>query len=161
MGRAHQSHRSSANTFACSDVKIQMRPTCVGGVVFTCSPRMSDVRGSNRSETRVHCFPLVWTHQNNYARTGRRPFKRKRCDYEQNEIKSSEYGRICVDIVDETVHLVIHSFANQFCFHERLNETSRRNVTDAGSTFCNTLYFVHVANHKPAQKQALVTSRRT
>ncbi|KAG5443253.1 hypothetical protein CSKR_111050, partial [Clonorchis sinensis] len=39
MGRAHQSHRSSVNTFACSDVKIQMRPTCVGGVVVTRSPR--------------------------------------------------------------------------------------------------------------------------
>ncbi|GAA57619.1 hypothetical protein CLF_112977, partial [Clonorchis sinensis] len=90
-GRAHQSNRSSVNTFACSDVKIQMRPKCVGGVLVTRSPRMSDVRGSNpdtaigyallmsskKSETRVHCFPrLVWTHQNNYARTGERSFKR-------------------------------------------------------------------------------------
>ncbi|KER29198.1 hypothetical protein T265_04131 [Opisthorchis viverrini] len=32
---------------------------------------------SNKSETRVHCFPLVWTHRNNYARTGTRPFKRE------------------------------------------------------------------------------------
>ncbi|GAA33406.2 zinc finger protein [Clonorchis sinensis] len=72
------------NTFACSDVKIQMRPACVGRVVVTRSPRMSHVRGSNpgtatgyallissnKSETRVQCFPLVWTHRNNYARTG-------------------------------------------------------------------------------------------
>ncbi|GAA50773.1 hypothetical protein CLF_105027 [Clonorchis sinensis] len=57
----------------CSDVKIQMRPTCVDGVVVTRSPRMSDVRGSNpgtatgyallmssnKSETRVQCFPLT------------------------------------------------------------------------------------------------------
>ncbi|GAA48829.1 hypothetical protein CLF_102086 [Clonorchis sinensis] len=82
---------NSVNTFACSDVKIQMRPTCVGGVVVTRSPRMSDVRGSNpgtatgyallmspnKSGTRVQCFPLVWTHRNNYARTGGRPFKRE------------------------------------------------------------------------------------
>ncbi|KER24373.1 hypothetical protein T265_07933 [Opisthorchis viverrini] len=47
MSRAHQSHRSSVNTFACSDVIIQMRPTCVGGVVVIRLPRMSDVRGSN------------------------------------------------------------------------------------------------------------------
>ncbi|KAG5453188.1 hypothetical protein CSKR_112750 [Clonorchis sinensis] len=47
MGRAHQSHRSSVNTFACSDVKIQMRPTCLGGVVATRSPRMSCVHSSN------------------------------------------------------------------------------------------------------------------
>ncbi|GAA54951.1 hypothetical protein CLF_106179 [Clonorchis sinensis] len=101
MGRAHQSHRSSVNTFACSDVKIQMRPTCVGGVVITRSPRMSDVRGSNpgtatgyallmssnKSETRVQCFSLVWSHRNNYARTGGRPFKREWCEYEQ---KTSE-----------------------------------------------------------------------
>ncbi|GAA56999.1 hypothetical protein CLF_111978 [Clonorchis sinensis] len=74
-----------------TDVKIQMRPKCVGGVVVTRSPRMSDVRGSNpgtatgyallmssnKSETRVQCFPLVWTHRNNYARTGGRPFKRE------------------------------------------------------------------------------------
>ncbi|GAA56871.1 translin-associated factor X-interacting protein 1 [Clonorchis sinensis] len=52
MGRAQQSHRSSVNTFACSDVKIQ-------------------------------CFPLVWTHRNNCARTGGRPFKREWCEYEQ------------------------------------------------------------------------------
>ncbi|GAA48988.1 hypothetical protein CLF_102345 [Clonorchis sinensis] len=92
MGRAHQSHRSSVNTFACSDVKIQMRPTRVGGVVVTSPPRRSDVRGSNpgtatgyallmssnKSETRVQCFPLVWTHRNSYARTGGRPFKRER-----------------------------------------------------------------------------------
>ncbi|GAA51805.1 hypothetical protein CLF_106818 [Clonorchis sinensis] len=71
MGLAHQSHRSSVNTFACSDVKIQMRPTGVDGVVVTRSPRMSDVPGSdpgtatgyallmssNKSETRVQCFP--------------------------------------------------------------------------------------------------------
>ncbi|GAA51215.1 hypothetical protein CLF_105728 [Clonorchis sinensis] len=88
MSRAYESHRSSVNTFACSDVKIQMRPTCVGGVVVTRSPRMSDVRGSNpgtapgyallmssnKSETRL---PLVWTHRNTYARTGGRPFKRE------------------------------------------------------------------------------------
>ncbi|KAG5443030.1 hypothetical protein CSKR_109338, partial [Clonorchis sinensis] len=56
-----------------TNVEIQMRPTCVGGVVVTSSPRMSDVRGSNpgtatgyallmssnESETRVQCFPLV------------------------------------------------------------------------------------------------------
>ncbi|GAA51786.1 protein regulator of cytokinesis 1 [Clonorchis sinensis] len=55
------------------------------------SLRMSDVRGSNpgtatgyallmssnKSETRVQCFPLVWTHRNNYARTGGGPFKRE------------------------------------------------------------------------------------
>ncbi|GAA52915.1 hypothetical protein CLF_109083 [Clonorchis sinensis] len=46
-GRTHQSHRSRVNAFACSDVKIQMRPTCVGGVVVTGSPRISDVRGLN------------------------------------------------------------------------------------------------------------------
>ncbi|KAG5448862.1 hypothetical protein CSKR_103490, partial [Clonorchis sinensis] len=77
---------------------MTMRPTCVGGVVVTRSPRMSDVRGShpgtatgyallmgsNKSETRVQCFPLVWTHRNNYARTGGRPFKREWCEYEQN-----------------------------------------------------------------------------
>ncbi|KAG5452910.1 hypothetical protein CSKR_107457 [Clonorchis sinensis] len=98
MSRAHQSHRSSVNTFACSDVKIQMRPMCVGGVVVTRSPRMSDVRGSNpgtatgyallmssnKGETRVQCFPLAWNHRNNYARTGGRPFKREWCEYEQN-----------------------------------------------------------------------------
>ncbi|GAA57427.1 hypothetical protein CLF_112705 [Clonorchis sinensis] len=58
------------------DVKIQMRPMCVGGVVVTRSPSISDVRdsnpgtaigyallmSSNKSETRVQCFPLVWTH---------------------------------------------------------------------------------------------------
>ncbi|GAA54090.1 hypothetical protein CLF_112149 [Clonorchis sinensis] len=85
VGRAHRSHRSSVNTFACSDVKIQMRPTR--------SPRMSDVRGSNpgtatgyallmssnKSETRVQCLLLVWTHRNNYARAGERPFKREVC----------------------------------------------------------------------------------
>ncbi|GAA50325.1 retrovirus-related Pol polyprotein from type-1 retrotransposable element R2 [Clonorchis sinensis] len=84
-------------------VKIQMRPTCVGGVVVTRSPRMSDIRGSdvrgsdpgtatgnallmssNKNETRVQCFPLVWTHRNNYARIGGRPFKREWCEYEQN-----------------------------------------------------------------------------
>ncbi|GAA55768.1 hypothetical protein CLF_108949 [Clonorchis sinensis] len=79
-------------------VKIQMPPTCVGGVVVARSPRMSDVRGSNlvtatgyallmssnKSETRVQCFLLVWTHRNNYARTGGRPFKREWCKYEQN-----------------------------------------------------------------------------
>ncbi|KER27927.1 hypothetical protein T265_05132 [Opisthorchis viverrini] len=43
----NQSHRSSVNTFACSDMIVQMRPTCVGGVVVTRSPRMSDVRSSN------------------------------------------------------------------------------------------------------------------
>ncbi|GAA53587.1 hypothetical protein CLF_110579 [Clonorchis sinensis] len=89
---------STVNKFACSDVKIQMRPTCVGGVVVTRLPRMSDVRGSdpgtatgyallmssNKSETRVQCFSLVWTHRNNYARTGGRPFKREWCEYEQN-----------------------------------------------------------------------------
>ncbi|GAA52841.1 putative polypeptide N-acetylgalactosaminyltransferase-like protein 1, partial [Clonorchis sinensis] len=78
-------------------VKIQMRPTCVGVVVIR-SPRMSDVRrsdpgtaigdarlmSSNKSETRVQCFPLVWTHRNNYARTGGRPLKREWCEYEQN-----------------------------------------------------------------------------
>ncbi|KAG5446974.1 Semaphorin-3C, partial [Clonorchis sinensis] len=93
MYRAHQSHRSSVNTFACSDVKIQMRPTCVGGVVVTRSPRMSDVRGSNpgtatgyallmssnKSETGVQCFTLVWTHRDNYARTGGQQFKREWC----------------------------------------------------------------------------------
>ncbi|KER24002.1 hypothetical protein T265_08246 [Opisthorchis viverrini] len=32
---------------------------------------------SNKSETQAQCFPrLVWTHRNNYARTGRQPFKR-------------------------------------------------------------------------------------
>ncbi|KAG5449919.1 hypothetical protein CSKR_103644 [Clonorchis sinensis] len=81
-----------------SDVKIQMRPTCVEGVVVTRSPRMSDDRGSNpstatgyallmssnKSETRVQCFSLVWTHRNNYARTGGRQFKREWCEYEQN-----------------------------------------------------------------------------
>ncbi|KAG5453728.1 Plasminogen activator inhibitor 1 [Clonorchis sinensis] len=35
---------------------------------------------SNKSETRVQCFPLVWTHRSNYARTGGRPFKRE-CMY--------------------------------------------------------------------------------
>ncbi|GAA52758.1 cytoplasmic tRNA 2-thiolation protein 1 [Clonorchis sinensis] len=30
---------------------------------------------SNKSETRVQRFSLVWTHRNNYARTGGRPFK--------------------------------------------------------------------------------------
>ncbi|KER31939.1 hypothetical protein T265_01874 [Opisthorchis viverrini] len=91
VSRAHQSHRSSVNTFACSDVKIQARPTYVGGVVVTRSPRMSDVRGSypgtaieyallmssTKSGTRIQCFSLVWTHRNNYARTGGRPFKRE------------------------------------------------------------------------------------
>ncbi|KER22115.1 hypothetical protein T265_14939, partial [Opisthorchis viverrini] len=63
------------------------------------SPRMSHVWGSNpgtaigyalllssnKSETRVQCFPLVWTHRNNYARTGTRPpFKREWSGYEQN-----------------------------------------------------------------------------
>ncbi|KER20589.1 LOW QUALITY PROTEIN: hypothetical protein T265_15285, partial [Opisthorchis viverrini] len=47
MCRAHQSHRSSVNAFACSEVTFQMRPTCVSGVVVTRSHRMSDVRGSN------------------------------------------------------------------------------------------------------------------
>ncbi|GAA52734.1 hypothetical protein CLF_108689 [Clonorchis sinensis] len=65
----HVSLRSSVNTFACSDVKIQMRPTCVGGVL---------------GATRVQCFPLVWTHRSNYAGTGGRPFKREWCEYEQN-----------------------------------------------------------------------------
>ncbi|KER22708.1 hypothetical protein T265_09269 [Opisthorchis viverrini] len=97
MSRAYQSHHSIVNTFACSDVIIQMRPTCVGEVVVTRSPRMSDVRGSNPSttigyallmssnkcETRVQCFPLVWTHLNDYARTEGRPFKRAWCGYEQ------------------------------------------------------------------------------
>ncbi|GAA51030.1 r-opsin [Clonorchis sinensis] len=55
-----------------SDVKLQMRPTCLGGIVVTSSPHMSDVQGSNpgtatgyallmsssKSETRVQCFPL-------------------------------------------------------------------------------------------------------
>ncbi|KER31790.1 hypothetical protein T265_02022 [Opisthorchis viverrini] len=76
-----ENSRSSVNTFACSDVIIQMCPTCVCGVVVTRSPRMSEVRGSNpgtaigyallmssnKRETRVQCFPLVWTHRNNYA----------------------------------------------------------------------------------------------
>ncbi|KER26789.1 hypothetical protein T265_06005 [Opisthorchis viverrini] len=80
---------NSVNTFACSDVIIQMRPMCVGGLVVTRSPRMSDVRGSNpgtaigyappmrsnKSETLVQCFPLVWTHRNNNTRTGMRPLK--------------------------------------------------------------------------------------
>ncbi|GAA56928.1 hypothetical protein CLF_111847 [Clonorchis sinensis] len=66
--------------------------------VVTRSPRMSDVRGSNpgtatgyallmssnKSETRVQCFPLVRTHRNNYARTGGRPFKREWCEYEHS-----------------------------------------------------------------------------
>ncbi|GAA54099.1 hypothetical protein CLF_112168 [Clonorchis sinensis] len=106
MGRAHQSHRSSVNTFACSDVKIQMRPTCVGGLVVTRSPRMSDVRGSNpgtatghallmssnKSETRVQCFPLVWTHRNNYARTGGRPFKREWLSSEDTTTVNGSYA---------------------------------------------------------------------
>ncbi|GAA55766.1 hypothetical protein CLF_108947 [Clonorchis sinensis] len=80
------------------DVKIRMPPTCVGGVVVTRSPRMSGVRGSNpgtvtgcallmssnKSETRVQCFRLAWTHQNNYARTEERPLKREWGEYEQN-----------------------------------------------------------------------------
>ncbi|KER27410.1 hypothetical protein T265_05517 [Opisthorchis viverrini] len=87
----------SVSTPACSDVIIQMRPMCVGGVVVARSLRMSDVRGSNpgtaighaplmssnKSETRVQCFPLVWTHRNNYARIETRPFKREWCGYEQ------------------------------------------------------------------------------
>ncbi|KER23990.1 hypothetical protein T265_08235 [Opisthorchis viverrini] len=32
---------------------------------------------SNKSETRVQCFPSVWAHQNNYTTTGTRPFKRE------------------------------------------------------------------------------------
>ncbi|KER26141.1 LOW QUALITY PROTEIN: hypothetical protein T265_14066 [Opisthorchis viverrini] len=86
-------HRSSGNTFACSNVIIQMRPTCVGGVVVTRSPRMSGsypgtdigyalLMSSNKSEARVQCSPLVWTHWSNYARTGTRPFERDWCDYE-------------------------------------------------------------------------------
>ncbi|KAG5452365.1 hypothetical protein CSKR_105206 [Clonorchis sinensis] len=77
MIQAHQSHHSIVNTFACSDVKIQMRLACVGGVVVTRPPRMSDVRGSNpgtatgyallmsshKSEVRVQCSSLVWTHR--------------------------------------------------------------------------------------------------
>ncbi|KER23681.1 hypothetical protein T265_08490 [Opisthorchis viverrini] len=38
---------------------------------------------SNKSGTRVQCFPLVWTPRNNYARTGTRPFKREWRGYEQ------------------------------------------------------------------------------
>ncbi|KER24039.1 LOW QUALITY PROTEIN: hypothetical protein T265_14504 [Opisthorchis viverrini] len=44
MCRAHLSHRSSENTFTRSDVSIQMRPTCAGGIVVTRLPRMSGVR---------------------------------------------------------------------------------------------------------------------
>ncbi|KER21042.1 hypothetical protein T265_10545 [Opisthorchis viverrini] len=57
----------SENTFTRSDVRIQMRATCAGGIVVTRSPRMSGVRSSNpgtaigyallmssnKSETRV------------------------------------------------------------------------------------------------------------
>ncbi|KER25725.1 hypothetical protein T265_06895 [Opisthorchis viverrini] len=64
MIRTHQSHLSSVNTFASSDVRTHMHPTCV---VVKLSPRMSDARGSNlgtaigyvllmsynKSETRV------------------------------------------------------------------------------------------------------------
>ncbi|GAA54407.1 hypothetical protein CLF_102856 [Clonorchis sinensis] len=91
MSRANQSNRSSVNTFACLDVKIQMRPTWVRGVVVTSSSHVSDVRGSNpgtaignallmssnKSKTRVQCFPVVWSHKNNYARTGGRLYKRE------------------------------------------------------------------------------------
>ncbi|KER24511.1 hypothetical protein T265_07828 [Opisthorchis viverrini] len=80
---AHQLHRSSVNTLARSDVRIQMRPTCVGGIVVTRLPCMSGVRSSNpgtaigyallmssnKSETRVQCFPLVWIHTNNCVKT--------------------------------------------------------------------------------------------
>ncbi|KER26042.1 hypothetical protein T265_06620 [Opisthorchis viverrini] len=34
-------------------------------------------------ETPVQCFPLVWTHRNNYARTVTRLFKREWCGYER------------------------------------------------------------------------------
>ncbi|GAA49517.1 GTPase-activating rap/Ran-GAP domain-like protein 3 [Clonorchis sinensis] len=69
---------------------------------------MSDVRGSdpgtatgyallmssNKSETRVQCFPLVLTHQNNYAKTGGRPFKREWCEYEHNLLMVAIVHRI-------------------------------------------------------------------
>ncbi|GAA48358.1 hypothetical protein CLF_101510 [Clonorchis sinensis] len=55
------------------DVKIQMRPTCAGGVVVTRLSGLSDVQSSkpgtaigyallmssNKSKTRVQCFPLL------------------------------------------------------------------------------------------------------
>ncbi|GAA53322.1 hypothetical protein CLF_110003 [Clonorchis sinensis] len=93
-------HKTICGQKLIQNAKIQMRPTCVGGVVVTRSPRMLDVRGSNpdtatgqallmssnKSETRVQCFPLMWTHRNNYARTGGRPFKREWCEYEPMEL---------------------------------------------------------------------------
>ncbi|KER30961.1 hypothetical protein T265_13080 [Opisthorchis viverrini] len=74
----------------CPGQKDKIRPTCVGGVVVTHSPRMSDARVSNpgtvngyallMSETRAQCFPLVaetsstannWFHSS-WASAGRR-----------------------------------------------------------------------------------------
>ncbi|GAA56351.1 hypothetical protein CLF_110695 [Clonorchis sinensis] len=83
-----------------------MRPECVGGVVVTTSPRTSYVRGSNpgaatgyallmssnKSETRVQCFPLVWTHRNGYAKTGERPFKRECAPYSPKPYNVATHG---------------------------------------------------------------------
>ncbi|KAG5451889.1 hypothetical protein CSKR_111264 [Clonorchis sinensis] len=68
----------------------------------TC-PRLSDVTGApdssnddpmspTKSETRVQGFSLVWTHRNNYARTGERPFKREWFEYELNVVSTRKYA---------------------------------------------------------------------
>ncbi|KER23140.1 hypothetical protein T265_14703, partial [Opisthorchis viverrini] len=97
MSRAHQSHRSSVNTFRLfrhdnSDASNVC--WCSSGYTLASHVRCPGFKSrhaigytllmsSNKSETRVQCFPLVWTGQNTNASTGTRPFKREWCGYEQ------------------------------------------------------------------------------
>ncbi|KER22475.1 hypothetical protein T265_09450 [Opisthorchis viverrini] len=59
MSRAHQSHRSNANTFACSDVRIQMLPTTTlwCGLTEIITPEQERDR-SNESGVVVNQIPI-------------------------------------------------------------------------------------------------------
>ncbi|KER30300.1 hypothetical protein T265_03248 [Opisthorchis viverrini] len=72
---------SNVNMFTCSDVKIRTLLAYADEVALTCSSRSNagtmNLVSCNNSETRSQCLPpLVWTNQNDCARTVRGLFKR-------------------------------------------------------------------------------------
>ncbi|KER31902.1 hypothetical protein T265_12904, partial [Opisthorchis viverrini] len=52
--------KHSENTFACSNGKIQMHPSCSGRPLVTRSPRVPDVRSSNPDTAIVYVFLVIY-----------------------------------------------------------------------------------------------------